>query len=118
MSVQQPEALQLAELLEQGRHLILVERKNAGAELRRLSHVETEYRERILRLESALARANSQAAANLDCMEWYKAVKSERDELLDVIAGLVGCVDHGSENPTEKLDAARKAIFKATGEAK
>ena len=41
MTNQQPEALQLAELLEQGRHLILVERKNAGAELRRL-HAENE----------------------------------------------------------------------------
>lgn len=36
-----PEALQLAEILEQGRHLILVERKNAGSELRRL-HAEVE----------------------------------------------------------------------------
>ena len=43
---------------------------------------------------------------------------SQRDELLEAIAGLVGCIDHGSENPTEKLDAARAAIAKATGAAK
>lgn len=42
-------------------------------------------------------------------------LKSQRDELLEAIAGLVGCIDHGSENPTEKLDAARAAIAKAIG---
>lgn len=36
-------------------------------------------------------------------------------DLLEAIAGLVGCIDHGSENPTEKLDAARAAIAKAIG---
>ncbi len=35
-------------------------------------------------------------------------------ELLEALAGLVGCIDHGSENPTEKLYAARAAIAKAT----
>ena len=43
------------------------------------------------------------------------AAIAERDELLEAIAGLVGCIDHGSENPTEKLDAARAAIAKAIG---
>lgn len=57
MSTQQPEALQLAELLEQGRHLVLVEQKNAGAEMRRLH------------------------AANLDLMAWYEAIKSDYDRL-------------------------------------
>ena len=42
-------------------------------------------------------------------------LKSQRDELLEAIAGLVGCIDHGSENPTEKLDSARAAIAKAIG---
>lgn len=36
-------------------------------------------------------------------------------ELLESLVGLVGCIDHGSENPTEKLDAARAAIAKAIG---
>ena len=35
-------------------------------------------------------------------------------DLLEAIAGLVGCIDHGSESPTEKLDAARAAIAKAS----
>ncbi len=37
----QPEALQLADLLDSGKHLVLVERKNAASELRRL-HAENE----------------------------------------------------------------------------
>lgn len=37
-------------------------------------------------------------------------------ELLEALAALIGCIDHGSDNPTLKLDAARAAIAKATGE--
>ncbi len=37
-------------------------------------------------------------------------------ELLEALAGLVGCIDYGSDNPTLKLEAARAAIAKANGE--
>jgi len=93
VSNKQPEALRLARELEGVYPVNIQDQEAAAAELRRLH------------------------AANLDCMEWYKAVKSEREELLEAIAGLVGCIDHGSENPTEKLDAARATIAKAIGEA-
>jgi len=106
MSVQQPEALRIADLLEVFGTNELA--KKTAAELRRL-HVENEAQKKALRAYRCLH------AANLDCLERYKAVKSERDELLEAIAGLVGCIDHGSENPTEKLDAARAAIAKAIG---
>ena len=39
-------------------------------------------------------------------------------ELLEALSGLVGCIDHGSQNPTQKLEVARTAIAKATGETK
>lgn len=39
-------------------------------------------------------------------------------ELLDALAGLIGCIDHGSDDPGARLDAARAAIAKATGEQK
>ena len=40
------------------------------------------------------------------------------NELLEALSGLVGCIDHGSQNPTQKLEVARAAIAKATGETK
>jgi hypothetical protein len=36
-------------------------------------------------------------------------------DLLEALAALLGCIDHGSDNPTLKLDAARAAIRKARG---
>lgn len=36
-------------------------------------------------------------------------------ELLEALTRLVGYIGYGSENPTEKLDAARAAIAKAIG---
>ncbi|MBV7502068.1 hypothetical protein [Achromobacter sp. ACM05] len=36
-------------------------------------------------------------------------------DLLDALAALIGCIDHGSDDPASKLDAARAAIAKATG---
>lgn len=36
-------------------------------------------------------------------------------ELLEALAKLIGCIDHGSDDPTATLDAARAAIAKATG---
>lgn len=60
--MKQPEAIRLADALITPYTECNSE---SAAELRRLSQVETEHRERILRLEAALARANSQAAAEL-----------------------------------------------------
>ena len=148
MSAQQPEALRLADELENAAGDYFAFHKKLGygasAELRRL-HVENEAQKKALRaymdtisqfhhavadagwhpgrtddLLTDVFRSKGEElrclhAANLDCMEWYKAVKSERDELLEALARLVGCIDHGSENPTEKLDAARAAIAKAIG---
>lgn len=34
-------------------------------------------------------------------------------KLVGALAGLIGCIDHGSENPSEKLDAARAALSEA-----
>ena len=36
-------------------------------------------------------------------------------ELLDALAQLVGCIDHGSHDPSSALEAARAAIAKAVG---
>lgn len=55
MSAQQPEALRLADALPG--HAPMAMRDEAAAELRRLH------------------------AANLDCMEWYEAIKSDYDKL-------------------------------------
>lgn len=35
-------------------------------------------------------------------------------DLLEALCGLVGCIDHGSDNPEQKLKKARAAIAKAT----
>ena len=37
-------------------------------------------------------------------------------ELVNVLARLVGCIDHGSNDPSSILDEARAAIARATGE--
>lgn len=86
----QPEALQLADILEDDsfEHLP-VSLSNISSELRRLSQVETENRERIIRLEAALVKANSQAE-HFE-REWY--LRGDRIEELE--AALKSYVDTG-----------------------
>lgn len=100
MSAKQPEALQLAELLEQGRHLILVERKNAGAELRRL-HVENESLKSELRVEQAISFRRQ--------MQEYAA---QRDELLEFAKEWL---DRQGSDENYMTAKARAAIAKAIG---
>ena len=38
-------------------------------------------------------------------------------QLLEALARLVGCIDHGSDDPSSILDVARAAIAAAKGEA-
>lgn len=100
---QQPEALRLAECLDDLTFTTRGQATDAAAELRRLH------------------------AANLNCMEWYEAVKSERDDLLLAMTKLVedlemrsnwkrgdekGVVDCGNSVYLN----ARAAIAKAEGE--
>jgi chromosome segregation ATPase len=85
MRAQQPEALRLADLIERynsGVHsqAIVEDYSKAAAELRRLH------------------------AANLDCMEWFKAVKSERDELLEAMLKLTAACKKVSEVMAEACD--------------
>ena len=103
---QQPKALQLAECLDDGHCSLRNALHPAATELRRLSQVETEYRERILRLEAALARANSQAAAEL------RRLIAAAPDLLAACWNVVLAADD-----TERVIAveqARAAIAKAT----
>ena len=55
------------------------------------------------------------ATAYAEMFEANARLIAAAPELLESLVGLVGCIDHGSENPTEKLDAARAAIAKAIG---
>ena len=87
----QPEALQLADDLEVTNGLFM--KNQAAVELRRLSQVETENRERILKLEAALVKANSQAE-HFE-REWY--LRGDRIEELE--AALKSYVD-ASAMPT------------------
>ena len=57
MTTEQPEALRIADALQDGTYLLSVERDATAAELRRLH------------------------AANVDCMAWYEAIKSDYDKL-------------------------------------
>lgn len=57
MTTEQPEALRIADALQDGTYLLSVERDATADELRRLH------------------------AANLDCMTWYEAIKSDYDKL-------------------------------------
>ena len=41
----------------------------------------------------------------------------ENAQLLEALARLVGCIDHGSSDPSSTLDVARAAIAAAKGEA-
>ena len=95
MSAKQPEALRLADELEDAAGDYYAFHKKLGygasAELRRLH------------------------AANLDCMAWFEAVKSERDELLEFAKEWLNRQGSDENYMTTK---AREAIFKATGEAK
>ena len=105
MTDKQPEALRLADSLQDGTYLLSIERDNTAAELRRLH------------------------AANLDCIAWYESVKAERDELLKALLQLVedlemrsnwkiadekGVVDCGNGVYLK----ARAAIAKSTGDTK
>jgi len=62
-------------------------------------------------------------AANLDCMEWYEAVKSERDELLEALKAMVALDEdqhqrhQGDEDVCREVQQARAAIAKAGGAA-
>ena len=86
-------ALDLAEELETMFMETPPECEEAAAELRRLSQVETEYRERILRLEAALAKANSQAE-HFE-REWYL----RGDQVEDLLAALQAYVDASAMSP-------------------
>ena len=97
---QQPEALGLAKRLE--RYAAMVSRVDAEAAAAELLRLYEDNR----RLINTLNHVS----------EVRSLLVEQRDELLEALAGLVGCIDHGSENLTAKLDAARAAIAKATGD--
>lgn len=64
MTTEQPEALRIADALQDGTYLLSVERDATAAELRRLH------------------------AANLDCMAWYEAIKADYEALRKAVVKL------------------------------
>lgn len=90
MTYQQPKALWLADALESRRELSPTHYINQSAsELRRLY------------------------AANLDCIEWYEAVKSERDDLLVALNWMIDVTDEGGFPSGACLQKARAVVAKA-----
>ena len=59
MTDKQPEALQLAELLDRGQHLVLVERKNAATELRSLHAANVQLLAALLRIRALPVHADA-----------------------------------------------------------
>lgn len=64
MTERKPEALRLADALETGTYLLSVERDTTAAELSRLH------------------------AANVDCMAWYEAIKSDYEAMRKAVVKL------------------------------
>ena len=97
---QQPEALRIADWFEGGYGGCEME---AAAELRRLQSVETESKERILRLEGALTKEVAINAQLLEALEFI----ADRQDLM-----FAECSD-----AEEIIEVARAAIAAAKGEA-
>jgi hypothetical protein len=105
MTNEQPEALRLAAALDAllGYRGINADVGKAAAELRRLQSVETESKERILRLEGALVKEVAINAQLLEALEFI----SDRQNLM-----FAECSD-----AEEIIDVARAAIAAAKGGA-
>ena len=100
----QPEALRLADLLEDS-HLPV--HHKAAAELRRLHAENSNFRATC----DHLTRENAEQIGEI------VALKEQRDELLEALKGVIEVADF-HELYGRRTDAARAAIAKATGETK
>ena len=146
MSAQQPKALRLADTFDHPLPPEWSDMQDAAAELRRL-HVENEAQKKVLRaymdtishfhhavadagwhpgrtddLLTDIIRSKGEElrclhAANLECMEGYKAVKSERDELLEALKACDEAMSYMSEYdiPITLPAQVKAAIAKAIG---
>ena len=110
-----PKALRLADTFDHPLPPEWSDMHDAAAELRRL-HIEVgQYKAARIGYASEFP-VNAEGLPDVENIHRnIRNMKFMRDALLEALAGLVGCIDHGSKNPTEKLDAARAAITKAIG---
>ena len=86
MTDKQPKALRLAECLDDLTFTTRVQATDAAAELRRL------------------------LAANIDCVAWYEALKSQRDELLKALNDYRAKAHEMTVQRDALRDAAKNAL--------
>ena len=75
--------------------------------------------ENALAMEEAAAELRRLHAANVDCMAWYEATKSERDALLEALKKIEAIEDKMFGSDWEEIEEARdiaRAAIKAAEE--